>query len=218
MTLKHVLDTVPQGTPDHPKVQQRMQFCSEEIVDVDRHQLYFASKEDLTCHVSHHQESQQTFLTIRQLNICSLDSAGPLVGRLVQQLEPRTSSDQCSASCCPGQVSSLCHLISAITEPAYRAASGLFLNSDGSGKRFPSSFWVFVPALCLHLRGAGHLRCGDPLSRLPEARIINSSTPSPSWGRHLCPQAAPRCGTRMWLFSFLVIVRIFFVDFSMMVT
>jgi hypothetical protein len=88
MNFNHVLDTVPRGTPDHPKVQRWMQFCSEEIVDADGRQLYFASKEDLTCHISHRQESQQTFPTIRQLNTCSSASAVLSVGRLVQQLEP----------------------------------------------------------------------------------------------------------------------------------
>jgi hypothetical protein len=43
-TFKYVLDTMPQETPDQPKVKQWMRFCLEEIVDVDRCQLYFASK------------------------------------------------------------------------------------------------------------------------------------------------------------------------------
>jgi hypothetical protein len=35
MTFRTVLDTVPQGTPDCPKVPRQLTFCSEEIVDVD---------------------------------------------------------------------------------------------------------------------------------------------------------------------------------------
>jgi hypothetical protein len=78
-TFKHVLDTIPQKTLDRPKAQQQMKFFSEEIVDVDRCQLYFASKEDLTCHVSHHHKSQQTLPTTRQLDTHSSASTVLLV-------------------------------------------------------------------------------------------------------------------------------------------
>jgi hypothetical protein len=119
-TFKHVLDTIPQKTLDRPKAQQQMKFFSEEIVDVDRCQLYFASKEDLTCHVSHHHKSQQTLPTTRQLDTHSSASADSLVGRLVQHVY-----DQGSGTHFLGHGYSPRHLVSAAIEPAYCAAGGL---------------------------------------------------------------------------------------------
>jgi hypothetical protein len=74
-----------------------------------------------------------TFLTTRQLEPCSSTSIGPPVGRLVQQLElePLPSSDQGSGTCCSGQGYPSLHLVSAVTEPAYRAASGLSFTAMG---------------------------------------------------------------------------------------
>jgi hypothetical protein len=56
---------------------------------------------------------------------------------LVQQLEPQPSSDQGSATCCPGQGCSPRHLLSTVTEHAYHAVSGLSLTAMGQGNGFP---------------------------------------------------------------------------------
>jgi hypothetical protein len=84
-----------------------------------------------------HHRSQQTFLTNRQLDTRSSASAAPPVGRLVQQSEPQPSSDQGRGTCCPGQGYSPHHLVSAMTEPAYRAASELSLTAMGQLNSFP---------------------------------------------------------------------------------
>ncbi len=67
-TFKTVLDTIPRVVPDHPKLNQWMLYCSEEIVDIDGHLLYFASKEDLNGHVNHHHTSDLSSLTFIQSN------------------------------------------------------------------------------------------------------------------------------------------------------
>jgi hypothetical protein len=97
-TFKHVLDTIPGEMPNCPKVQQRMLYCLEEIVDVDGHQLYFASKEDLSCQVNHHQTSHLTSLTTSQFNNHSSGATVPSVGRVVQHSEPRPGADQGSGT------------------------------------------------------------------------------------------------------------------------
>jgi hypothetical protein len=66
-TFKTVLDIIPQAVPDHPKVPRWMLYCSEEIVDIDGHLLYFASNEDLNSHINHHHRSHLSSPTIFSL-------------------------------------------------------------------------------------------------------------------------------------------------------
>jgi hypothetical protein len=65
-TFKYVLDTIPRMVSDCPKLPQRMRYCFQEIVDVDGRLLYFTSKEDLMCHIDHHQTSHRSSPTVIQ--------------------------------------------------------------------------------------------------------------------------------------------------------
>jgi hypothetical protein len=57
-----------------------MLYCLEEIVDIYRHLLYFASKEDLSCHVNHHQTSHLSSPMISLSNNHSSGNTVSLVG------------------------------------------------------------------------------------------------------------------------------------------
>jgi hypothetical protein len=85
------------------------------------------------------QPNKQTFPTTRQPGLCSSASTLQLVGRLVQQSDPQPSSDQGSGTCCSGQAYPPLPLVSAMTEPAYCAASGPFFMTMGQENGFPSA-------------------------------------------------------------------------------
>jgi hypothetical protein len=65
--FQNILDTIPRETLNQAKGRQQMQYCLEEIVDVDGQCLHFASKAALMCHFHHHQTIQQAHLTASQL-------------------------------------------------------------------------------------------------------------------------------------------------------
>jgi hypothetical protein len=97
------------------------------------HKRHFCIKKDLMCQLSYHQTSQQTSPTTSQLDTCSTAPAVPLVGRLVQHMGPQPKSDPCNETRFPGHGYFPHHLISAMTEPAHHAASGLSSSAMGQG-------------------------------------------------------------------------------------
>jgi hypothetical protein len=65
-TFQVILETIPRATLTQTKSQRWMSYCLEQIVDINRQRLHFASKTVLMCHVCHHQTMQQTRLTASQ--------------------------------------------------------------------------------------------------------------------------------------------------------
>ncbi len=125
-TFQYVLDTMPQETLEQSKGQQRMQYCLEEIVDVNGQHLYFELKAELMCHISHHQATQQTLLTASQIDqpdICSPVTVSPLGGRFDQQAGPQMGSGQGNGILVPGFGFFPCHLVSAVAKLVHHAAS-----------------------------------------------------------------------------------------------
>ncbi len=74
MTFQYALNTIPPETLNQAKGKQLMWYCLEEIVDVDRQCLYFASEAAQMCHIYHYQTAQQAHLTASQLKGSHWDS------------------------------------------------------------------------------------------------------------------------------------------------
>jgi hypothetical protein len=125
-TFQYVVDTMPREALKQSKGQWWMQYCLEEIVDVGGQCIYFASKAELMCHVSHHQATQHTLLTASQLyqpDICSLATVSPSVGRFGQHAGPQTGSGQGNGNLVLEFGFFPRHLVSAVVKPVHHAAS-----------------------------------------------------------------------------------------------
>ena len=62
-TFQIILKTISHATLTRPKSHQRMSYCLEQIVNIDRQCLHFAATTALMCHICHHQATQQARLT-----------------------------------------------------------------------------------------------------------------------------------------------------------
>jgi hypothetical protein len=125
-TFQYVLDTMQRETLKQSKGQWQMAYCLEEIVDVNGQRLYFASKAEVMCHVSHHQATKQTILMASQLDqpdICSLAMVSPLVGSFGQHAGPQMGCGQGNGNLVPGFGFFPHHLVSAVAKPVHHAVS-----------------------------------------------------------------------------------------------
>jgi hypothetical protein len=62
-SFQAIFETIPRATPTQAKSKGQMSYCLDEIVDINRCHLHFASKTVLMCHIRHYQIIQQARVT-----------------------------------------------------------------------------------------------------------------------------------------------------------